>query len=62
MKSIRRLCWWCGNKLSATSHAEVGTPDGFFVWVHKVCENATRAGFRKVTAQPREIPATRGHE
>ena len=32
------------------SHAEVKTPDGNTVWVHKCCENFTKAEFKILTA------------
>lgn len=30
-----RLCWWCGKKLAAVSHATVAAPDGLAYIVHK---------------------------
>jgi hypothetical protein len=51
--TLNRSCWLCGRKLMAISHAEIETPNGL-VWVHKICEYATREHFRKLTAQPPE--------
>ena len=47
-----RKCWWCNKRLMKVSHAEVTTPDGHTLLVHKACEANTRAQFKHVTAQP----------